>query len=96
MYKYINHTNTEGWVPRTSLDPTHSTRAAALSTHSTHCAAHRPLHTQLSVTVASAAGDRRLRAASASQLAALFCSRSAVAASSAGSAAAHTHHSTHI
>jgi len=29
FYIYVYHTDTEGWVPRTSLDPTHSTRAAA-------------------------------------------------------------------
>ena len=52
----------------------HSTCAAAWSTHITHRAAHRPLHTHLSVAVASASRDRRLRAASASRLATIFCS----------------------
>ena len=62
------------WSSDISGATRHSTCAAAWPTHTTHRAAHRPLHTHLSVAVASASHDRRLRAASASRLATIFYS----------------------
>ena len=74
IYLCTNNTDTEGWVPRTSLELPDTAHMPPLGQHTSHIVPHIAHKIHLSVAVASAAHDGRQRAASASRLATFFCS----------------------